>query len=174
MPLTTSQRATLDEENRHLAALPTSTQSHKGCTVLVIHDGDTITVSVPGRKSHVVLRIAEIDAPEIHAFTWPTQPGALEAKAEVVKFIGPGMVCDIAMNKFDPRTQRWIGHVKVNGVDLSLHMIAFGCAWPYLPFPRSKIPSTAALAKKAGVGLWADPNAIEPSVWRKMTHPKKT
>lgn len=137
------------------------------CVVVKVHDGDTLTVQCPKRVNPIVLRIAEIDAPELAAFTWGTQPYAPEAAAEAQKVCGGQQAAVVHLNTYDKRTSRWIGHISCGGVDLSSHQVALGFAWSYLPDKKSSIPALMAQAQQWKEGLWALPNPVAPSVWRK-------
>ena len=136
------------------------------CTITSIHDGDTMTVHCPTRVHPIVVRVAEIDAPELKAFTWGEQPGARAALAEA-KSLCSSMRADVKLGTFDKRTNRWVAHVSCAGHDLSADLVQKGFAWSYYPSKGSLMPSYMAKAKAQHVGIWAG-QPVAPSVWRKQ------
>lgn len=138
------------------------------CLVLAAHDGDTLTVQCQQRAKPLIVRVAEIDAPEFHAFTWGDQPGRLEALAEAKAVCPVGGPAKVRLNLFDTRTKRWIAHIECAGVDLSSDLAEKGLAWPYITAKKSAIPALVKGAQDQQIGLWAPGlNSIAPAIWRK-------
>ena len=139
------------------------------CIVVAMHDADTLTVRCPQRVKQMTVRVAEIDAPEVRAFTWGDQPGRLEALAEAQRLCPVGKPADVRLNKYDSRTKRWIAHVECSGIDLSHALVAEGLAWSYIPDKGSTIPALQRAAQDQRIGLWAPGNTpVAPNIWRKQ------
>jgi endonuclease YncB( thermonuclease family) len=136
------------------------------CITLAVHDGDTLSLKCASRVNPIKLRIMEIDAPEMAAFTWKTQPWAVESRNQL---------SDLCLNqptvpsliRYDARTSRWVGRAKCNGVDVASYQINHGNAQAYLWSKNSKIPALQEAAHAKGVGLWSLPDPQTPAAWRK-------
>lgn len=137
------------------------------CTIIAVHDGDTLTANCQKRAKPVVIRLAEVDAPEMKAFTWGEQPGARAATA-ASQALCMGQPAKVRLWKYDSRTKRWIAYVECRGMDLSTQLVARGLAWSYLPAKKSDMPALMKAAQDQRVGLWAPGSAsIPPTTWRK-------
>jgi endonuclease YncB( thermonuclease family) len=65
---------------------------------------------------------------------------------------------------------RVIGRVTVNGKDVNAAMLESGMAWHFAKYDdRQSMADRHEAARKACVGLWADPHAVPPWEWRKMS-----
>jgi endonuclease YncB( thermonuclease family) len=135
------------------------------CIAIGFHDGDTATVQCEGRAKKMVVRVAEIDAPEFQAFSWGDQPGRIAARDEAVKLCYKKPL-KVRLNKFDNRTRRWIAHLECDGVDLSRHLVGQGLAWAYIPDKKSDIPALQKAAQDQRIGLWAG-TPVAPNIWRR-------
>ncbi|MEO6363722.1 MAG: thermonuclease family protein [Caldimonas sp.] len=130
------------------------------------HDGDGLKVTCTGRTSGLKLRLADIDAPELRAFSWEDQPGAA-ASRDALRWLCPvNSPVEVTLITFDKRTNRWIARATCNEVDASEYQALNGHAWAFLPRARSKVPALVGIARTGKLGLWADPNPVSPSVWR--------
>lgn len=137
------------------------------CIILAVHDGDTLTAKCDKRVRPIVVRVAEIDAPEEPAFTWGKQPGADEAKAAAIAICPVGGAAKVRLYKYDGRTRRWIAYVECGGKDLSTQLVAQGYAWAYLTAKKSDMPALMKAAQDQQVNLWAPGlNSIAPTLWR--------
>jgi len=137
------------------------------CIILAVHDGDTLTAKCEKRVKPLVLRVAEIDAPEYAAFKWGDQPGRTEARDTAVALCRVGGPAKVRLNLFDKRTSRWIAHVECRGFDLSYHLASNGLVWPYIVDKKTRITGAVRDAQDRAVGLWVRGGApVAPTVWR--------
>lgn len=123
-------------------------------------DGDTVDFRAKSGKYYRV-RLIGIDAPEMR------QTFGKECKAFLV-----------AATKSKPVTanlvgrdvyKRYLGEFQLAGImDLSLHMIANGCAWEYsAPLSvKSAYQSAEQTARNNAIGLWQENNPAPPWVFR--------
>lgn len=128
------------------------------CLIIAISDGDTLKARC--NKEQVIIRLAEIDAPE------RLQPSSTESKQSLV---------DLCLNKdvkITPqsidRYRRIVARVDCNGKDASKEQIERGMAWVYDRYVTE--PSLYNLqnnARSNRLGLWSDPTPIPPWEWRK-------
>ena len=130
--------------------------------VVSVHDGDTLTVLVG--KQQVKVRLADIDAPELH------QPFGSRSKESLAALC----VNEAAklMQTARDRYGRAVGRVECAGMDASAHQVATGMAWV---FPRyapkdSPLYRLEADAKSARRGLWEDSGPVPPWEWRREKH----
>lgn len=133
--------------------------------VIKITDGDTIHVLDKNRERHKV-RLAGIDAPEIG------QAYGQAAKKFLAKRVNKKTVC-VEWHKRD-RYKRLVGVIKYEGKDINLDVVKAGYAWHYKKYQREQTPPDQILyaqaeveARSNVVGLWSEPNPIDPSDWRK-------
>ncbi|EOS1694660.1 thermonuclease family protein [Escherichia coli] len=143
--------------------------------VVRIIDGDTIDVLVDKRPVRV--RLVDIDAPEKRqAFG----ERARQALAGMV-FRRPVLVDEKATDRYG----RTLGIVWVN-VELpgqrphqrnvNASMVHQGMAWAYRFHGRAADPQMLRLEQEARgkrVGLWSDPNAVEPWKWRRESNNRR-
>ncbi|HHM8745939.1 TPA: thermonuclease family protein [Pseudomonas aeruginosa] len=143
--------------------------------VVRIIDGDTIDVLVDKRPVRV--RLVDIDAPEKRqAFG----ERARQALAGMV-FRRPVLVDEKATDRYG----RTLGIVWVN-VELpgqrphprnvNASMVHQGMAWAYRFHGRAADPEMLRLEQEARgkrVGLWSDPNAVEPWKWRRESNNRR-
>lgn len=130
----------------------------KGKVVRVI-DGDTIELLTPLNES-VRVRFYGIDAPESN------QADGKEAKEHLASLIRGKEVMVESMQK--DKYQRTLGIVWFENKDINKEMVKSGFAWAY-EYYDERYSKDQEAAKKAGLGLWADKNPINPYEWRK-TH----
>ncbi len=131
--------------------------------VVSIADGDTLTVLVAGNKQERI-RLAEIDAPE------SKQPFGQRSKQSLTRMCG-GKTAVVTVSSTD-RYGRNIGRVVCDGVDTSKEQVRLGMAWVYTGYSKDRsLPPLQAQARASKTGLWADPHALEPWLWRKGERP---
>lgn len=133
-----------------------------------VSDGDTLNVLDETGQKHRI-RLAFIDAPELKQDFGESsqkflQNQLLNQKVEIV-------VRDI------DRYQREVATVYWYGKDMNLIQLKQGNAWHYQEYAKSKKgqnPSDFRLyeyaehqARNQGLGLWENPNALAPWVFRK-------
>ena len=153
-----------------LAALPASAATLTG-RVIVVHDGDTITLLDATRAQHRI-RLAGIDAPGIK------QAFGSTSKQNLYDLIYNKQV-KVEWEKRD-RQKRILGKVMfvpavcvaaacLNGSDAGREQIASGYAWHYKQYAQDQSSgdreSYAAAEKQAREGkrgLWADPDPVPP------------
>lgn len=131
-------------------------------TVMKIIDGDTIDVASSGATIRV--RLYGIDAPE------KKQEYGQEATNCAKQFLlgQTGLVKTYGSDLYG----RALGEVYLNGRNINPSLVSMGCAWAtpqYLPMSRLQDYVKPQIAAKANrIGLWAKPNPVEPSAWRKQ------
>jgi len=128
--------------------------------VVAIHDGDTLTVLVA--KHPVKVRLADIDAPELkQAFgTRSRQSLAALCFQEEARLETAGK----------DRYGRTIATVHCAGTDANEQQVRQGMAWVFERYARRNSPLYAiqSEAKTAGIGLWSDPQPVQPWEWRQQ------
>lgn len=122
-------------------------------------DGDTI--SLPNQT----IRLACIDAPESN------QPGGEEATLALRSILQS----DFTVEMVDvDRYGRQIGLLTTESGSVQLQLVKTGHAWVYTPY-LNHCPALAPQlleaqlrAQSQDLGLWADPNPINPADWRRL------
>ena len=142
-----------------------STKADISAKVIRVIDGDTIYVRDNDNKTHKI-RLAGIDAPEM------SQPFGKESRSHLQELIY-GKEVFIEAKKKD-RYGRIIGTTYHDDIDVNLVQIKVGMAWWYEYYKDQQKPEDQRLystaheqAKKNKVGLWKDPLAKNPYMWRK-------
>ena len=130
--------------------------------VLRVHDGDTLTVRCEGRGPQKI-RIANIDAPELHQSFGPASKQALETTVSGQAILVDAQAVD--------RYQRVVARIVVGSTDLGLALVAQGGAWCGLR-PTAACKRAQADARQARIGLWAEPDPLPPWRWRRA-HPRR-
>lgn len=127
--------------------------------LLGISDGDTVRVRVAD-YDETRLRLQGVDAPERDQ---PFGRAATRCLDDILR--GGALTVDVyELDKYD----RLVGSLYVDGERVDVQLVERGCAWwyrRYAPFDMELL-SAQRRAKEARVGLWADPNPIEPERWR--------
>ena len=151
-----------------LSALSPALSAHTitGLVTRVI-DGDTVMLritEVRRQRTDVRIRLAGIDAPELH------QPYGIEAKRALADLVLSNTV--VVTWKQTDRDRRIIGTVMPAGGRASSaneELVRYGHAWHYLRY--SKNPALTEIqrgARSDRVGLWASGTAIPPWEFRKQ------
>lgn len=128
-------------------------------TIDRVVDGDTLIAG------GIRYRLALIDAPETD------QAFGLEATAFL-----RGLVSDTEVSiaeRGKDRYGRLIADASINGISIAELMIENGYAWSYMvPTAEleNKLSQLQDKARAGGVGLWADPDPIRPSIYRELKH----
>lgn len=128
-------------------------------------DGDTLEVIPPNQKSERI-RLLGIDAPESN------QAYGKESKATLKECVANNQVTIqwLERDQYD----RIIGKVWANNTDCNLNQVHKGMAWHYKYYAkqqpvndRKTYSLEESYAKSQRIGLWADPNPINPYNFRK-------
>jgi endonuclease YncB( thermonuclease family) len=132
------------------------------CLVIAVTDGDTLKVRCgePGSYEQVVIRLAEIDAPE------KRQPFGQRSRQSLAD------LCFQALATIKPQTQdrygRTVARVECDGKDASAEQVRRGLAWFYIRYGNDAgIKALEGLARASNAGLWADPASVPPWQWRR-------
>lgn len=133
-----------------------------------VSDGDTLNVQDETGQKHRI-RLAFIDAPELKQDFGEASQKFLENQLLNQKV-------EIVVRDID-RYQREVATVYWYGKDMNLIQLKQGNAWHYQEYAKSKKgqnPSDFRLyehaehqARNQGLGLWENPNALAPWVFRK-------
>lgn len=126
--------------------------------VVSVHDGDTITLLMPGNKQ-VKIRLAQIDAPEsAQAFGQKSK----QSLSEMV-FSKTVKVEKETIDKYG----RTVGTVFVDGLDANREQVKQGMAWAYRQYLHDQsLVQDEDIARQSKVGLWSDPNLVPPWEYR--------
>lgn len=133
--------------------------------VVGVSDGDTVKVLVADQH-FIGVRIAFLDSPEMH------QAFGYRAKQAMRELVFSREV-ELRPHAID-RYGRLVAQVFVNGTDAGLEMISQGYAWCYERYMPEAGPDIQTRYRKAQdearakrLGLWIDPNPIEPWLFRR-------
>jgi micrococcal nuclease len=133
--------------------------------VVRVADGDTITVLTQERQE-IKIRLAGIDTPE------KRQAFGQKAKQFTSSIVaGKNVTVD---GKTTDRYGRTVGMVFVNGGKISVNeqIVAEGYGWVYRQYCKYDFCydwlKLEEKARKARMGLWADPNPTPPWEWRRQ------
>lgn len=136
-------------------ALAQSTIEGKAVRIL---DGDTFEMLL-ANYSKVKIRLTDIDAPE------KKQDFGNVSKQYLASLIFDKKV-KVVYDKLD-RNKRILGHVYIQKMYVNLKMVQQGLAWHYKKYSSEKLFSDAEiLAKRSKKGLWIQPNAMPPWLFR--------
>lgn len=131
------------------------------CLVVAISDGDTLKVRCgeSGQYQQVIIRLAEIDAPE------KKQPFGNVSKHALSD------LCFQQMAKVTPETMdrfgRTVAHVECRGKDASAQQVLTGNAWVFDRYVKDRsLYTLQKAAQEQRLGLWRDPNPLAPWLWR--------
>lgn len=139
--------------------------------VQYVDDGDTIDVLVSGVRHRI--RLSDIDAPEVSHCNEgkidckrPGQPFSKESKARLTGLVAGGRV-ELLCRDYDSRYSRSVCRVYANGVDANLTLVREGLAWFNEKYSRDgDVRRAQDQAKRSGLGIWSDRNAVAPWAWR--------
>lgn len=138
--------------------LATAIERELSCKVVGISDGDTLTCLKD--NTQIKVRLVHIDAPEL------AQPFGQRAKQALANLAFKKQVT-LAVTGYD-KYQRMLAVVYDEwGNNLNLKLVEQGMAWAY----RQTQPiyqQAEAKAQDQRVGLWRDPNPVDPAEWRKL------
>lgn len=128
--------------------------------VVRVIDGDTVQVYDGVNRTKI--RLYGIDSPESkQAFGQQAKRAMLQLAANqnvVIEDHGKDVY------------GRTLGTIYLDNQDINAVMVSEGMAWAYRYQGRFTVPQYGSLeqnARDAKKGLWADPHAVEPRLWRK-------
>lgn len=124
-------------------------------------DGDTLTLRETTTAHKVIIRLAEIDAPE------RTQPYSQVARRNLVSLCADAHRIDMRFVEFDPYG-RSVSHVHCDGIHINWRQVEDGLAWcftKYLRQPEACLPLERQ-ARQQRRGLWRDSAPFEPWLFR--------
>ena len=130
--------------------------------VIRVTDGDTITI-LDATNTKNKIRLYGIDAPE------KAQDFGNKSREKLASLVAGK---NIAVTVMDiDRYGRNVGRINVEGKEVAEEMIKAGMVWLYTAY--CKIPECKqwkeleTQAKNDKIGLWSNPTAQEPWLWRK-------
>jgi micrococcal nuclease len=128
--------------------------------VISVADGDTFTILQDNRQ--IRIRVDAIDAPE------KGMPYYKKSK-QYLSTLCFGKMVSLKVITTD-RYGRLVSRVALtDGRDISTEMIRAGMAWHYKKYSKDiQLANLELVAKKSGLGLWQDKNAIAPWEIRKL------
>ena len=141
-------------------AAPAAPRSFSG-VVTHVGDGDSLWVRPASGGAPLAVRLQGIDAPEI------CQPHGMVARDALARRVlnQPVTVSTRGKDDYD----RWLARVQHGGDDVGGWMVAHGHAWSYRRRgDAGPYAGQQAQARRARVGLWSQPGAIEPRLFRQQ------
>lgn len=145
-----------------IAFAPALAMAGDPCTVVSVHDGDTLTAQCA--EGRLKVRLREIDAPE------RTQPYARRS-TDSLKALCLGKSADLAQRSLD-RYGRTLARVTCGRVDANAEQVRRGYAWAFTQYLTDPaIATLEASARTEQRGLWRAPHPIAPWTFRHPTTP---
>ena len=132
------------------------------CKVVGVSDGDTFTC-LTMQKQRLKIRLSSIDAPE------KSQAFGQKSKQKLSDLIFGKQVIVSIENQ--DKYERYIAEVfKPNdNYSINYQMVFHGLAWSYDRYLKDNAYKEAEnLAKTNKIGLWSDPNPINPEQYRHL------
>lgn len=130
--------------------------------IVSIHDGDTMTVQVPGETQKYKIRLLGVDTPEVEFFEETQGEAAIEARDYLRSLapVGAKAVILFDANGMD-KHNRILGRIYVDDIELNSEMLKAGWGYFYLIFPFDKklAADYSAAARRAfeeGRGLFSE------------------
>jgi micrococcal nuclease len=132
--------------------------------VLLVHEGDRLTIHHQGRKDIVYLR--DVDCPELK------QPYGKQAKHATAAYIANREV--VVRNLKRDRQGRMTADILLpDGRQVAHELVKEGLAWVQRGGSGDQaLKDMEELARAAGTGLWAEPHPVPPWQW-KSTKPAR-
>ncbi|WP_413290210.1 thermonuclease family protein [Bdellovibrio sp. HCB337] len=121
-----------------LLPLASSAESLTGI-IADVHDGDTLTMRVPGDTTKYKIRLLGVDTPEVSFFEFDQGESAIQARDYLRSLAPVGATATIlyevsGMDKHD----RILGRVIVDSVEVNREMLENGWGYLYFIFPFNK------------------------------------
>jgi micrococcal nuclease len=136
--------------------------------VVQVSDGDTINLLVDNKQQRI--RLASIDAPETgHGKDRPGQPFGDASRKNLAQYVAGKNLTLTCFEK--DRYDRHICDIPVNGTTANRLQVEQGMAWANQQakgkYLRDKsLPALENAARQKKLGLWSEPGAVSPWVWR--------
>ena len=138
--------------------LPVAAWADFSGTVVGVIDGDTVVV-LSDHKS-IRVRLSEIDAPE------RSQPFGARAKQALSELVYRKQVAVIERGQ--DKYGRVIGTLRADSHNVNKEMVMRGFAWAYISYAKDpEILGAEKIARAERRGLWADPQAEPPWLYRR-------
>ena len=136
--------------------------------IVQVSDGDTVNILV-NNETHRI-RLASIDAPETaHGSSRPGQPYGEASRKHLADYVAGKTLTLICFEK--DQYGRDVCDIPVGDTTANRLQVQHGMAWAnqqgggkYLRDP--KLVELEKKAKQAKLGLWVEPHAVAPWVWR--------
>ena len=141
-----------------ILAGPTVARADFVARVLMVHEGDRLTIHHQGRKDMVYLR--NVDCPALK------QPYGKQAKHATAAYIANREV--VVRNLKRDRQGRMTADIRLtDGRQIAHELVKEGLAWVQPDgFADQALKDMEELARAAGKGLWAEPNPVPPWKWK--------
>ncbi|MBP5404005.1 MAG: thermonuclease family protein [Elusimicrobiaceae bacterium] len=145
-----------------MKAATTSKKNIISGKVVNVADGDTLTI-LNAENKQTKIRLYGIDAPE-------KAQDFGNVSREYLAGLVAGKTIEVTVVDVD-QYGRSVGRIKVDGKEVTEELLKAGMVWVYTSY--CKIPECKSWkeletqAKAAKIGLWSNPTAQEPWLWRK-------
>jgi len=136
--------------------------------VVRVSDGDTINLLVENKQERI--RLASIDAPETaHGSKQPGQPFGEASRKNLASYVAGKTLTVLCFER--DRYERHICDIPVDGTTANRLQVEQGMAWANQQAKGRYLRDRALLeleksARQKKVGLWSEPDAVAPWVWR--------
>jgi endonuclease YncB( thermonuclease family) len=147
-----------------LFCVPVSAQPPAAFTARVVAVGDGDTLAARANGESIRIRIAGIDAPELH-----------QAYGQRARAFASELALDRSISvrvRDRDRYDRLVADVTLpDGRDLGEELLRAGLAWWYRAHSRSKIFEVLeSTARQQRRGLWAEADPVPPWTYRRLHH----
>lgn len=148
-----------------LSLSPCPTWADFSAKVMVVHEGDRLTIYHKGRKQEIRLR--GVDCPKLK------QPYGKQAKHATGSYVGNREVVIRALKR-NRQGHLTADVLLTDGRNLSRELLKEGLAWSRPETSeQNELKDIEQLAKAAGKGLWADKNPVPPWKWKQSNKIKR-
>lgn len=143
--------------------------------VVQVSDGDTINILID-RQTHRI-RLASIDAPETaHGSARPGQPFGDASRKNLADYVAGKTLTLVCYEK--DRYGREVCDIPVGDTTANRLQVEKGMAWANLQgggkyLRDHSLPELEKQARAQKLGIWSEPNAVQPWVWRDLCWQKQ-
>lgn len=134
------------------------------CLVIGIADGDTLTArcDTDAGPTNIIVRLAEIDAPEKRQAYGTRSQQHLAGLC----FKKPAEITPQTIDRYG----RTVARVVCEGSDANAEQVRAGMAWAYTQYTTdTRITRLERQARERHLGLWADSSPVAPWAWRRQS-----